>query len=156
MEIAPLLPSEYGLPVEWARREGWQKGDHDYQLFAIADPDGLLALRLNGEIVAIIAALNWDVNYASIGAYITKPERRGKGFGLQLFNHALLHTGDRETCLYAVPDMRSKYEVCGFILNYQVTFYQLRLERSHQDSVPEGMLVVDLAAVDFKVWLVLQ
>lgn len=151
MEISPLLPSEYGLPVEWSRGEGWQKGDHDYQLFAIADPKGLLASRLNGEIVARIAALNWDVKYASIGGYITKAEHRGKGLGLELFKHALVHTGNRETCLYAVPHMRSKYAVYGFVPDHQVTFYRLQLEGSHPDTVPQDMTVVDLATIDFKV-----
>lgn len=59
-EITLLLPSEYGLPVEWSRREGWQNGDHDYEMFTIPDPAGFIVGRLNGQIISIIAGINWS------------------------------------------------------------------------------------------------
>lgn len=65
----------------------------------------------------------------------------------------MLHTGDRQTCLTAVPEMASKYAQWGFAEDYLVTFSELQLGHLDAVEVPEGMALVDLRTVDFKVRL---
>lgn len=154
-EITPLLPSQYRLPLEWSRGEGRLKGDLDFHLFATVDPHGLLAAKVGGQIVSVIAALNWDDKYASLGGFMSDPAFRGEGIGMKLFKHAVEHTGNRETCLFAVHDMMSKYHECGFQPDYQLTFYQLELGLACNKQRAESVDVVDLATVDFKVRILL-
>lgn len=153
VEILPLQPSEYGLPVDWSRREGWQNGDHDYEIFTMADPAGFFTGRLNGQIISIVAGINWSDSYASIAGYVTDAKYRGKGVGTRLFRNALMHTGGRQTCLCAVPNMAPKYGLWGFVEDYSLTFYKLQLSHLSGQKIPQQMTVVDLGTVNFKVRL---
>ena len=76
--------------AEWARREGWNPGLEDATAFAAMDPEGFLGLYAGGDLAATISLVSYGA-FGFLGFYICRPDLRGKGLGLALWNHAITH-----------------------------------------------------------------
>ena len=87
MEIKEMKYDEFIYAYQMAHHEGWNIGKNDHK--TIADKNGFFALRIDGEIVAVIACIKYGISYASIGLYIVKEEHRGKGYGYKLWTFAM-------------------------------------------------------------------
>jgi GNAT superfamily N-acetyltransferase len=144
-EIRPMRRDEVDIAVEWAGREGWNPGVHDASAFYAADPAGFFVGLLDGEPVASISAVVYDDSFAFLGFYIVKPEYRGRGYGLQIWQRALEHAGGRNIGLDGVLDQQANYERSGFKLAYRNVRYGGQTEALRGD--PDG--IVDLASVGF-------
>lgn len=151
IEITELYPSEYETAVEWGREEGWKTADSDIEMYTKVDPDGLFAARINGEMVAVISAVNYGDEYAFVGSYITTPAYRGGGIGSQLFEHALRHTGKRTTGLYGEPSIAEKYghydfrtDTAGTVVNY----YRMDLNNDSNSGIEDN--IVDVKELSFE------
>ena len=105
--------------VEWARLEGWNPGLRDAEAFAAADPGGFIGLRADGELAATISLVNYDPGFGFLGFYICKPELRGKGLGLALWNHALAQSPARTVGLDGVTAQQANYQKSGFVLAHE-------------------------------------
>ena len=118
-EIRPMRPGEMDLALDWAADEGWNPGLHDADAFLPTDPEGFLIGLLDGEPIACISAVNYDESFGFLGFYIVRPELRGYGYGLQIWNAAMARHGDRNVGLDGVPDQQANYAKSGFTLAYR-------------------------------------
>jgi len=85
-----MAESELNLALEWAAAEGWNPGLHDAECFYAADPEGFfLGEFAGGEPIGCVSAVAYDKHYGFLGFYIVKPQYRGRGFGLQLWDAAM-------------------------------------------------------------------
>jgi GNAT superfamily N-acetyltransferase len=139
---------ELDLAVEWAALEGWNPGLHDADAFYAADPDGFFVGLLDGEPIASISAVAYEDGFAFIGFYIVKPEHRGRGYGLRIWEHGMDRVRDRNIGLDGVPAQQANYARSGFTLAYRHVRYEGRAEPS---AAADG--IVDLADVDLNVVL---
>ena len=105
--------------VGWAAAEGWNPGAQDVTCFAKVDPQGFWAGWQDGAMISSISVVNYDPGFAFLGFYIVAPEWRGHGYGLQLWQHALAHAGDRVVGLDGVVDQLDNYRASGFELAYR-------------------------------------
>ena len=112
--IRALNRAEIGLAVEWAAAEGWNPGLTDAACYATVDPAGFLVAELDGAPVAVISVVNYDARFAFLGFYIVRPELRGQGIGLRLWQAGLAHAGARTIGLDGVVAQQANYASQGF------------------------------------------
>jgi len=93
--IRRMEAAEVSKIVDWARREGWNPGIHDAEIFATADPRGFFCAEAGGEMVGGISAVAYDETYGYVGLFIVRPDLRGHQVGLDLAERALDHLGKR-------------------------------------------------------------
>ena len=93
--IRPMRPDEISIAIEWAAAEGWNPGLSDAACFASVDPQGFLIGELDGQPAATVSCVNYDARFAFLGFYIVRPDLRGKGHGLRIWNAAIAHAGPR-------------------------------------------------------------
>lgn len=105
--------------VEWARREGWNPGLGDAEAFAAEDPEGFLGLKVDGELAATISLVTYGTSFGFLGFYICRPEVRGKGLGLALWNEALKLKPAGTIGLDGVKAQQPSYRKSGFVLAHE-------------------------------------
>ncbi len=105
--------------VDWARQEGWNPGLRDAEAFAAQDAEGFLGLKADGELAATISLVNYGPSFAFLGFYICRPDMRGKGLGLALWNEALKRKPARTIGLDGVPAQQPSYRKSGFVLAHE-------------------------------------
>ena len=117
--IRHMTEKEVELAVDWAAAEGWNPGIHDAQCFWAADSKGFLVGCLDGEPIGCISAVSYGDGYGFIGFYIVRPEWRGRGYGLQLWQAAMAQLTDRVVGLDGVTAQQENYRKSGFELAYR-------------------------------------
>lgn len=140
--IRAMKRSDLDLAMDWAEREGWNPGLHDADCFFAIDPNGFFLGELDGEPVASISAVSYG-DFAFIGFYMVRPEYRGHGFGLRLWETALAGLGHRNVGLEGMPPQREKYRQYGFRMDYR----NIRFEGRAGGAVPDAAGIVPLAQV---------
>jgi len=115
---------EVATAIEWAAAEGWNPGLHDAACFHAADPGGFLMGLLDDEPVATISVVKYGASFGFLGLYIVKPEHRGQGYGLQLWNAGLAYLAPRTIGLDGVVAQQANYRDSGFELAYRNIRYQ--------------------------------
>lgn len=65
----------------WAVKEGWNPGKHEYLPFYLANLNGHKGLFLNDRIIASLSAVRYSEDLAYLGIYIVDPNYREQGFG---------------------------------------------------------------------------
>jgi len=138
-----LAAAELHLAVDWARQEGWNPGIHDAASFLAADPDGFFTSLHDNEPAAIISVVNHGPDFAFLGFYICRPELRGNGYGLAVWNHALQHAGNRTIGLDGVIAQQDNYVKSGFTLAWR----NIRFQGNGGGATGDG--IVDLDTVPF-------
>jgi hypothetical protein len=118
LHIRTMRPDEIPLAIDWAAAEGWNPGLADAACFATVDPDGFLIGEIDGVPAATISCVNYDKHFAFLGFYIVRPELRGRGYGLSIWNAAIAHAGSRIIGLDGVVAQQHNYEKSGFIRAY--------------------------------------
>ena len=116
--IRAMRPGEIALAADWAAAEGWNPGDGDAACFATVDPAGFLIGELDGAAAATISCVNYDDRFSFLGFYIVRPELRGRGHGLRIWNAAVAHAGGRTIGLDGVVAQQDNYKKSGFVLAY--------------------------------------
>lgn len=117
--IRPMERKELDLALEWAAGEGWNPGLHDSDAFYSADPKGHLIGVLAGVPVGCISAVAYGSTFGFLGLYIVRPEYRGRGLGVLLWEKALRHLEDRNVGLDGVLGRQRDYEKHGFRLAHR-------------------------------------
>jgi GNAT superfamily N-acetyltransferase len=118
LRIRAMRPDEIALAADWAAVEGWNPGHDDAACFATVDPQGFLIGDLDGQPAATISCVNYDEAFAFLGFYIVRPELRGRGLGLRIWNAAVAHAGARTIGLDGVVAQQANYRKSGFQLAY--------------------------------------
>lgn len=116
--IRAMRPDEIAVAADWAAAEGWNPGRGDAACFATVDPQGFLIGEVGGEPAATISCVNYDARFAFLGFYIVRPDLRGRGYGLRIWNAAVAHAGARTIGLDGVVAQQSNYRKSGFTLAY--------------------------------------
>jgi GNAT superfamily N-acetyltransferase len=123
--IRGMQPSELRVALDWAAQEGWNPGLHDAAAFYAADPSGFLIADLEGELIGCICAVSYDAQFGFVGLYIVKPQYRGRGYGMQLWETALQGLKDRldkegsSIGLDGVLERETNYRQAGFKASYR-------------------------------------
>lgn len=80
-----MTRDELEIAVQWAAQEGWNPGLYDADVFWRTDPNGFLALVVDGEMVGCGSIVSYDGNFGFMGFFIIRPDLRGKGLGSKLW-----------------------------------------------------------------------
>ena len=122
--IQPMTRQQLDLAIEWAAVEGWNPGWHDADCFYSADPNGFLVGLLDGEPIASLSAVRYGTTFGFLGFYIVKPDYRGMGYGLQIWNAGLKYLQGRTVGLDGVVAQQPNYIKSGFQLAHRNIRYE--------------------------------
>jgi GNAT superfamily N-acetyltransferase len=142
LHIRTMRPDEISLALDWAATEGWNPGLADADCFATVDPNGFLIGELDGVPAAMISCVNYDARFAFLGFYIVRQDLRGRGYGLELWNAAMAHAGQRVVGLDGVVAQQENYKKSGFKLAYANVRYAANI------SAPDAPQVDLIALAD--------
>lgn len=117
--IRHMKEDEMPLAIDWAAAEGWNPGLYDAPCFRAADQQGFLVGLKSGQPVACISAVRYGANYGFLGFYIVRPEWRGQGYGLQIWQKAMEQMAGRVVGLDGVLAQQDNYRKSGFQLAYR-------------------------------------
>ncbi|MBT2407146.1 MULTISPECIES: GNAT family N-acetyltransferase [unclassified Streptomyces] len=113
-EITGASGADMELIRAWADEEGWNPGGTDRFAFAVADPEGFLVGRLDGEPVACISAVRYGAAFGFIGFYIARPAVRGQGYGIRMWHAGMERLQGRLVGLDGVVEQQDNYRKSGF------------------------------------------
>jgi len=116
--VRTMPPEEVTLAVDWAAAEGWNPGLTDASCFAAAAPDGFLLGELAGAPAAILSVVNYDEHFSFLGFYIVRPDLRGRGLGLRIWQAGIGRAGSRAIGLDGVVAQQDNYRKSGFVFAY--------------------------------------
>lgn len=133
------------IAVEWAAKEGWNPGLHDTPCFYATDPKGFFVGLLGDEPISCISAVAYDRDFAFLGFYIVKPEYRGKGYGLRIWNAAIAYLRTQNIGLDGVVEQQANYKKSGFELAYS----NIRYEGTAKSTTEQFQELVPLSKVSF-------
>ncbi|MEF2229803.1 MAG: GNAT family N-acetyltransferase [Pseudodesulfovibrio sp.] len=122
--IRTMRREDVDFAIRLAAREGWNPGLSDAESFRAADPEGFFVSELDGRPVGVISAVRYGEGFGFVGLYIMVPDARGKGWGLQLWNHAMAHLEGRNVGLDAVTAQEATYTRSGFAAHYRSARYE--------------------------------
>ena len=115
VSIRKLDEAQVDVAIEWAAAEDWNPGLNDRAAFFAADPNGFHGLFVGDELTVTISVVQYDARFGFLGFYICRPDRRGEGFGLQLFEHALTNARPTTIGLDGVVAQEHNYGRSGFV-----------------------------------------
>jgi ribosomal protein S18 acetylase RimI-like enzyme len=142
--IRTMSESDLDLVLDWAAAEGWNPGLCDAMSFYAADPEGFLLGEFAGEPIGSISAVAYGESYGFIGLYIVKPEYRGRGYGLRLWNAAMARLENRNVGLDGVIAQQENYRKSGF----RIAFRHIRQRGVGGGAEPRGL--VELSSAPFE------
>lgn len=117
--LRTMSRDEVTLAVDWAAEEGWNPGRSDAEAFYAADPEGFLIGTVGDRPVAVISAVRSGTTFGFIGFYIVRPEARGRGYGLAIWQAALERLAGRCVGLDGVLAQQEAYRKSGFVLAHR-------------------------------------
>ena len=117
--VRHMQEDEMMLAVDWAAAEGWNPGLNDAACFWAADRLGFLLGLRDGQPVGCISAVSYGSTHGFLGFYIVRPEWRGRGYGLQLWQAAMNQLAGRIIGLDGVTAQQENYKKSGFRLAYR-------------------------------------
>jgi GNAT superfamily N-acetyltransferase len=145
-QIRNMTRKELDIVVEWAAKEGWNPGIHDAGCYYTADPTGFLIGLLDDEPIATISAVRYGESFGFLGFYIVKPEYRGKGYGIRIWNAAMKYLEGRNIGLDGVVAEQDKYQRSGF----KPAHRSIRYKGRGGVTLPECIEIVNLASLPFE------
>ena len=122
--IRTMTRQEMDIAVDWAAAEGWNPGLYDAHCFNLADPTGFLVGLLGDEPIASISVVKYGNSFGFLGFYIVRPEYRGRGYGMRIWNAGLASLQGRTIGLDGVVAQQDNYRESGFTLAYRNIRYQ--------------------------------
>ncbi len=125
------------LAVEWAAAEGWNPGLNDADCFHTADPTGFLMGYLGDEPIASISVVRYSSGFSFLGFYIVRPDQRGRGFGLRLWQAGMEYLEGCTVGLDGVVAQQGNYARSGFVLAHRNVRYggSPQVEAPHDERV---------------------
>jgi hypothetical protein len=117
--IRPAEDGELDLILSWAAAEGWNPGRDDARPFLAADPEGFLIGFVEGAAVSCISVVEYGEDYGFLGFYICRPEFRGRGHGMAIWNAGIARLGGRTIGLDGVVAQQANYAKSGFALAHR-------------------------------------
>ncbi|HRI47143.1 MAG TPA: GNAT family N-acetyltransferase [Ignavibacteriaceae bacterium] len=124
--VRNMKPSEMKIAVNWAAKEGWNPGLTDGEVFYNTDHEGFFVAELDGEIIGVKSAVNYNDEFGFMGFYIIKDEFRGKGYGLELWQHAFNRIKHICSGMDGVVEQQHNYMKSGYKLFYRQMRYEAK------------------------------
>ena len=144
--IRTMKQDEVNLAIEWAAKEGWNPGIHDADCYYFADSNGFFIGVLGDEPIATISAVKYGKSFGFLGFYIVKPEYRGKGFGMKIWNEGLKYLHGRNIGLDGVVAQQENYKKSGFKFAYR----NIRYQGNGGGKFPKNSSVIKLSEINFE------
>lgn len=144
--VRAMNRQEVDIAVDWAAAEGWNPGLYDADCFYAADHNGFLIGLLEDEPIATISAVKYGASFGFLGFYIVKPQYRGKGYGMQIWNAALAYLSGRTIGLDGVVAQQDNYKKSGFTLAYR----NVRYQGTGGGHLPTDSGIVQLSTLPFE------
>ena len=141
-----MTRDDVNTAIEWAAAEGWNPGLHDATCFYAADSRGFLAGFLGDELVATISVVKYRTSFGFLGLYIVKPNHRGRGYGLRLWNAGITHLAQRTIGLDGVVAQQANYRRSGFAFAHR----NIRYQGTGQTRAAQRREIVPLSSVRFE------
>lgn len=138
---------EIDIAIDWAAAEGWNPGMSDADCFYAADPNGFLLGLFGDEPVATLSAVKYGDSFGFLGFYMVKPEYRGKGYGMQIWNAGLEYLRGRTIGLDGVVAQQDNYKKSGFTPAYR----NIRYQGTGGGSLPADPGIVRLSTLPFDI-----
>jgi GNAT superfamily N-acetyltransferase len=116
--IRKLRPADLADAMALVRAVGWNQTESDWRHILELEPEGALALELEGRVVCTTTVVSYGLELAWIGMVLTLPECRGRGFARLLMREALAYIERRGvawTKLDATDMGHHLYESLGFV-----------------------------------------
>ncbi|MFF9005106.1 GNAT family N-acetyltransferase [Streptomyces goshikiensis] len=153
-EITGASAADMEMIRAWADEEGWNPGDTDRFAFAVADPEGFLVGRLDGEPAACVSAVRYGAGFGFIGFYIARPAFRGRGYGIRLWQAGMERLDGRLVGLDGVVDQQDNYRKSGFRSAWNNVRHEgvpqgAALDAAGADGA-DGVEIVDAATLPFR------
>lgn len=136
--VRRMKREEMDIAIRWAAAEGWNPGLSDADCFYRADPAGFFIGTLDGEPAATLSAVAYDESFGFLGFYIVRPELRGRGHGLEIWQAGIAYLGSRNIGLDGVLAQQDNYRKSGFRLAY----YNARYEGVGGGEAPRGVIAL--------------
>lgn len=114
LTVRPATREEFATAIDWAAAEGWNPGLDDLEAFFAADPRGFWMAWKDGAPVSCISVVRVSADFGFLGFYIARPEARGTGCGLAIWEAGMHYLGDRTVGLDGVPAQQDNYRRSGF------------------------------------------
>lgn len=140
-----MTRTDLDLAVGWAAAEGWNPGLHDADAFFAADPTGFFIGELAGQPIGCISAVRYGGAFGFVGFYIVRPQFRGRGYGIQLWERAMTYLGDQPTGLDGVFAQQENYARSGFRFAYRNLRFEFNGPRPDAEPHPALMPLRDVA-----------
>ncbi|MGW3660397.1 GNAT family N-acetyltransferase [Streptomyces sp. NPDC005151] len=146
-EITTASAADIDMLGEWAHAEGWNPGRTDSHAFFATDPRGFLIGRLDGEPVSSVSVIRYGSGFGFLGFYLTRPELRGRGYGIQVWRAGMDRLAGRNVGLDGVVAQQSNYRKSGF----RPAWTNMRWEGLPPTDItaPPGVSLVDARSLPF-------
>jgi GNAT superfamily N-acetyltransferase len=146
--IQTMTPRQIGdVAIDWANREGWNPGLRDADAFHLADPEGFFMGVVDDEPASCISAVRYGQNFGFLGFYIVNPKWRGRGYGQEIWQHALEHLSGRIIGGDGVVEMQDTYRQIG--MKRAHTNIRFQGQSVLVPSVEAQRCLVDVREIDF-------
>ena len=145
--IKKMSLDEVGIAINWAAKEGWNPGHDDAECFYSADSSGFLIGFVADEPAAVISVVKYGSSFGFLGFYIVKPEYRGRGYGIQIWNAGMEYLKGLNIGLDGVIDQQENYKKSGFKYAYS----NIRFEGSGGGDFPVDSSIVNLSSLSFSI-----
>jgi hypothetical protein len=142
LRIRPMHREEVGLALQWADEEGWNPGLQDGEPFHRAGAQGFLVGLLGEEPVCLVAATRYGTDYGFLGFYISRPDVRGKGYGIAIWHAAMDHLRGRLVGLDGVIAQQHNYRKSGFVLAHRNIRFEGQAQAGGSSPLPPGCTVL--------------
>lgn len=143
--VRTLTAAEAATAVDWAAAEGWNPGLSDLPCFLAQDPALFLAVEEGGGLASVISATRYGDDFGFIGFYIARPEVRGQGLGMMVWQAAMARLAGRLIGLDGVVAQQANYRKSGFSLAWN----NIRFGGVPRPAGAVAPGVVDAASVPF-------
>jgi GNAT superfamily N-acetyltransferase len=135
-----------GLPGH----EGWNPGLHDADTYWAADPEGLVAAEIAGELIGGGAIIRYGGSFGALGHVVVHPQTRGRGIEDQLWRACLQLLRGRlqpgaTIGLDGVSQDRSRYVDAGFVFSHRTIRYETT---GAAGPIRDGMVPADGVGVE--------
>ena len=126
---------DLGLMLDWAAAEGWNPGLDDASPLYEADPSGYLIGCLDGDPIACISVVAYGEDFGFLGFYICRPEFRGRGHGMAVWNAGIERLAKRTIGLDGVVAQQANYAKLGFAFAHNnIRYAGIVRDTEHSDD----------------------
>ena len=154
LKISPLSDSDIPLVTEWAKKEGFAPGLGDVRIYKNTDKQGIWVATLEKQPIGCIAGIKYNMSYGFIGLFIVLKEHRGKGYGLELWKHAMSYLANISCIgLEAASNRIDDYSKWGFEISSITTRWEWEgkdgflVDKLYSDDELRGLKILDVNSI---------